>query len=261
MTSPHCLIANSLLALALLGGAAPCLAQGSETLNFVLEPLPPFISDEHGRPAGPLPDIVNAACEAIKVTCVFTIMPWRRAYALAEGGKVDGIFVLVRTPEREASFYFSEPVMQATYAVFTRQASSLVYTQPQDLDGYTVAAYGPSGTSKVAEDLAHHAPHMRLEIEVDNVSVLRKLAGGRYGNRGVAVMNRDVGLYLIERDKVPGLKTVGDIKHNDYAIGLSRKRVAPALVERFNGAIHELNRKGTSRLIAERYGLRAAGTQ
>ncbi|MES2127094.1 MAG: transporter substrate-binding domain-containing protein [Pseudomonadota bacterium] len=245
----------------LLGTAAPVFAQGGETLNFVLEPLPPFIVDEHGRPAGPMPDIVSAACEAIKVQCQFSIMPWRRAYALAESGKADGIFVFVRTPEREAAFHFSEPVMRATYAVFARQSLKLAYTRPQDLDGYTVAAYGPSGTSQVAEDLAHAAPHLRLEIEVDNPSVLRKLAAGRYGAQGVAVMNRDVGLYLIERDKVAGLKTIGDIKHNDYAIGLSRKRVAPALVERFNGAIHELNRRGTTRLIVERYGLQVVPPQ
>ncbi len=243
--------------------AACCLcatasAQPLGPLHFVMEPLPPFVVDDKGKPSGPYYEAVALACTQLKLSCKFEILPWRRAYVLAEKGLVDGIFVLARNAERERDFYFSDPLIQSAYAVFTRQSSTLRYSQPNHLDNWTVAAYGPSGTSLVAEELAKLAAHMRVEIEVDNQSVLRKLAAGRYGERGAAVLNRDVGNYLIAIDGIGGLRVAGEIKRIDYAIGLSRKRLSAAQAEQFNAALRELQRHGKIKAIADKYGLRPA---
>src|SRR4051812_10919542 len=97
----------------------PAMAAGS--MSFVMEPFPPFVTDVRGKPEGPFPEVVLAVCAAIKTQCKLNVFPWRRAYAMAEKGSVDGIFVLIRTLEREKEFYFTSPVLQTSYAVFVRQ--------------------------------------------------------------------------------------------------------------------------------------------
>ena len=227
-------------------------------MTFVMEPFPPFVIDEKGDAAGPFPETVRAVCEALKTLCTLEIYPWRRAYLLAKQGMVDGIFVLLRTPEREKEFHFTDNVFQTSYAVFARQAEKLAYATPKDLSGYTVAVYGPSGTSKTTEDAVRQAAGVHMAIEVDNTTVLRKLAAGRYGEHAVAVVNQDVGLYLLKQEKIDGLKIVGSIKKVDYAIGLSRKRMSEEQADQFNAGLRELVRKGTVRTIAEKYGVKPA---
>ncbi len=176
---------------------------------------------------------------------------------MVEMGSVDGILLLVHTAEREKHFYFTDAVVQSSYAVFTRHTTTLNYGSPKDLSGYTVAAYGPSSTSSAAEEIAKHVSGLRLEIEVDNQAVMRKLDAGRYTEPAAAIMNRDVGNAMIAQQKLTTLRVAGEVKRIDYAIGLSRKRVTPELAERFNGALHELVKKGSVKAIVEKYGLKA----
>ena len=243
---------------AMLSAAAMPRVQAQAAMSFVMEPFPPFVTLDKGIAAGPLPEVVRAVCAAIQTQFKFEGMPWRRAYVTAEMGSVDGIFVFVHTLEREKDFYFTDAVVQTAYALFVRQNSRLNYTGPKDLAGYTVAAYGPSGTSSAAEDIARHAPGMRLEIEVDNSAVMRKLDGGRYAEPAAAFMNRDVGLLMIAQQKITSLKVAGEAKRVDYAIGLSRKRMSQEQAERFILALRDLARKGTVKAILEKYGLKAA---
>ena len=80
-------------------------------------------------------------------------------------------------------------MLQSSFVVFTRDAA-FTYTQAQDLNGYTVATYGPSAVSQEMHHLSKSVPAMRLEMEVDNRMVLRKLLAGRYVAPAVAVMNK-----------------------------------------------------------------------
>jgi polar amino acid transport system substrate-binding protein len=231
-------------------------AAQAQSMAFVMENFPPFIQDDNGRGIGPFPEVVRAVCDSMKIQCTLKVLPWRRAYAMASTGAVDGIFVLARTPEREHAFHFTDPVFQSSFAVFARQ-SAFNYSQPRDLKSFTVATYGPSAVSREMEELAKTVP-MRLEMEIDNQSVLRKLRAGRYPEPSVGVMNKDVGLYVIAQEKLTGLKVAGDFKPIAYSIGLSRNRVSDKQAERFNATLRELLKQGTVKSIAEKYSLKPA---
>ncbi len=242
-------------------GAAVALAQPSaaqvQTMNFVMESFPPFIVDDQAQGTGPFPEIVRAVCESMKIECALKLLPWRRAYAMAESGAVDGIFVLARTVEREKLFHFSDAVMQSSFVVFSRDAA-FTYARPQDLNGFTVATYGPSAVSQEMVLLSKSLSTVRLEMEVDNRLVLRKLRAGRYVEPAVAVMNKDVGLQIIAEEKLTGLLVAGEYKQVAYSIGLSRKKVSKEQAERFNAALRELVKQGVVKTIADKYGLKAA---
>ncbi|MES2015295.1 MAG: transporter substrate-binding domain-containing protein [Pseudomonadota bacterium] len=236
--------------------AQPAMAQ-AQSMTFVMESFPPFIVDDHGHGTGPFPEVVQAVCESMKVQCVLKLLPWRRAYAMAEAGSVDGIFVLARNAEREKTFHFTDLVFASSFVVFARDPA-FVYAQPADLSGVTVATYGPSAVSKEIQDLARKVPDMHLEVEIDNRVVLRKLQAGRYPEPAAAVMNREVGLHLIEQDKLAGIRIAGEYKPVAYGIGLSRKKVNQQQAERFNNTLRELIKQGTVKTIASKYGMTPA---
>lgn len=246
--------------LSLLGVLASCAAEQvvAGDLLFVTEPFPPYNYLEAGRAAGPMPEIVRAACERMAVQCTIEVMPWRRALQLAEQGKADGAFSLVRIPEREASFYLGPAVADVTYTLFAQKKSSLRYQQAADLNGYTLAAYGPSGTLRTLQELQASGGKFDIIQEVDNATVLRKLAAGRYGERGAVLINRDVAYWLIREEGLDNLKEVGDLRRLAYHIGLSRQRVSEPTANRFNQALLALGRDGRLRAILKKHGLRPA---
>ncbi len=248
------LICRSTVFSVVLGLASPGPTQ-AQSMNFVMENFPPFITDDHGIGQGPFPDVVRAVCDAMKTQCTLKVLPWRRAYTMAEAGSVDGIFVLARTAEREKIFHFTNPVFQSAFVVIAREPG-FTYGQPKDLDGMTVATYGPSAVSKELHDLSKTLPSMRLEIEIDNRLVLRKLRAGRYPEPAAAVMNREVGIELIDEENLTGLKIVGEYKPIAYGIGLSRKKVSKEQAERFNNTLRELIKNGTVKAIGDKYGMK-----
>lgn len=242
-----------------LFGALAGLAAGSlraETWRFVTEPFPPYNYEQEGRATGPMPEIVRAACARLAIQCNIEVMPWRRALQMAEQGKADGVFSLVRIPEREASFYLGPPVVELTYSFFVSSTSSLHYQRLADLNGYTLAAYGPSGTQRALEELQAGGGKFDIVQEIDNLTALRKLAAGRYGERGAVLINRDVAYWLIREEHLDNLKAVGDLRRLAYYIGLSRQRVSEAAANRFHQALVALGREGQLRAILKKHGLR-----
>lgn len=231
-------------------------------LKFVTETLPPFNYEAAGTyaGAGPMVEVVQAVCDRIKTKCSVEVFPWRRAYAMAVNGEVDGIFSLLPTPERETLFHLSETVVESAYAFFAADSSRFHYVRPGDLDGYTVAVYGPSGTSVALEALMKGVSGARVVVEISNSMVLKKLASGRYGDgvKAVAAMNRDVGMYLARSEGISGIKPVGDFQKIAYVIGFSKKKVAESRFEEFNNALKAMIREGKVSSILDQYGLRTA---
>jgi polar amino acid transport system substrate-binding protein len=177
---------------------------------------------------------------------------------LAENGEVDGLYAVVPIAEREQFFYLTPPIVQSAYGVFVPARSTLRYSRPHDLDGYTVGAYGPSAASRVLEDVATQASGLKMEIELDNLRLLKMLSSGRYGERAAAIANVDVGMQLVREHHLEGLRVAGLIGHTEYAIGLSRRKVSAERAQAFNAALLRLMRSGEIRRIVERHGLRPA---
>lgn len=243
-------------ALALACASLSARAAPPAQLRFVAQPWPPFIHLEHGKPAGPFADIVHAACAAIRARCTIEIFPWRRALQMTSEGEADGLLAILGTAERRDMFQLSPPLIHTAYVLYAQQDSVLRDPAPAALTGYTVAAFGPSGTSTVAAQLARTIPDARLLVEIDNDTALRKLRMGRYGARAVVLINEDVGIWLMRREGDAGLRQVGEVQKITYHIGMSRKGGAASERARFIGALEAMVRNGAVRDIAARYGMR-----
>lgn len=223
-------------------------ARAEPARRFLTEPFAPYTyADEAGRAAGPMVEVLRAACEQLRWRCEIEVLPWRRALSEAQRGLAYGLFTVVDTPERRAYFHVSVPVLDARYTLFARAGDDFSYQgQPEQLAGRTVAAYGPSATLLALEELSHLEPSLRIEVEPDNLTVLRKLGAGRYGETGLALVNESVALHLIRERGMLGLQAAGPVKSFAYAFGLSRARVSEADFKAFNAVLQRLCRSGRS---------------
>ena len=249
--------ARLLCAAALVLSALPLAAAPAPRRLFLTEPFPPYTYERTGQPAGPMVDVLDEACEQLGWRCEVRVMPWRRALALAEQGEAHGLFTVVDAPERRRYFALSPAVVQARYTLFGRQGESLQYKGPASLEGRTVAAYGPSGTSLMLEELGQ-GQQFQMMIERDNLTVLRMLHAGRYGVQGLVLMNEAVALWLTAQNEMPPLQAVGTVKQFGYHFGLSRLRMSVAEQQQFQRTLQRLCRSGRMAELLQPYALPAA---
>jgi polar amino acid transport system substrate-binding protein len=246
-----------LLVAALLGP----VAAAAQTLHFVTEPFPPYTyANEQGQAAGPMVEVLRAACKQLGWQCPIEVLPWRRALNMAQRGEVEGIFTVVDSPERRQYFHVTPAVVEARYAFFAKSGNPLQYTGERGvLEGHRIGAYGPSATALTLEQLVEGLARVRTEIEPDNRTVLRKLAAGRYGEDGLALANEAVAQHLIREERLPGLISVGVAKSFGYAFGLNRQNVELAQAQSLGRVLYELCRSGRTQELLRPFGLPASG--
>ena len=234
----------------------------ADELRFVTEDFPPFTyasaTATADRAAGPFVEIVEAVCARMGVDCPVQLLPWRRALALAEMGEVDGIFTVIRSPERERAFHLTRMLVTSRYGVYARSSSRFVFHRPQDLAGRSVAVYGPSGTSFVLGQHLAEVSDVTLILKADNRRLLRMLEAGRFGEQGVAVVNQDVAWHLTDHERLLDIHEAGELQAVSYAIGLSRAAVSEAEFARFNDALEVLIDEGSIATILRHHGLEPA---
>jgi len=233
--------------------AAPATA--ADGLHFVTEPFPPFSYEENGKAAGPMAEVIQAVCAVAKMTCTAEVMPWRRALADAEEGRVDGIFSILHGPDREKKFFLSDPIISSAYSFFGMKGSNWSYTTPADLNGMTIGVYGPSSTSRALDEVTAGAKGVKVELELENFDAYKKLIVGVYGPKSAVMANRDVGLALLKGKNLAGIVPVGDLKPIAYCFGLSRQKSSAGQMEALNRALRTLTASGKIKQILAKHGL------
>lgn len=244
--------------LALLLFAYQAGAATIQELRLVTAPLPPFTMDEATAKGG-MVEAVQAICAKAGVRCQIEVMPWRRAWNMIDTGTADGIFSILNLPERLSRLHMSDDIVDSRYALFGPTNGQFNYSGPASLAGYTVGVYAPSGSHDILKAWLQDTPDVKLALEIDNLTVLKKLNdGGRYGSKGLGFTNIDVGQYYIVHNRLTNIAPVLDVKSIRYCVGLSRKTVSAELAASFNSALRELQKSGQLARLLAPYSLKAS---
>jgi polar amino acid transport system substrate-binding protein len=242
-------------------GLAMAAAQAQpRAMRFVTEPLPPYSYLADGQPAGPMIDVLQAACARLDWRCSVEILPWRRALRMAQAGEVEGMFAIVTPPHTpRPRFHVSPAVVDGRYVLLARSGEALRFEgDAQQLAGRAIGVYGPSGALDALKALIDGVSGARAEVETDNGIVLRKLAAGRYGEAGLALANEGAAQHLMREEGIAGLQTIGVVRTFGYAYGLSNQRIDAATAEAFGRALQALCRSGRTAELLRPYGLPAS---
>jgi polar amino acid transport system substrate-binding protein len=248
-------VASNIIGFSLLAGCIALRAAHAQAIEFGSENVPPYSTLQDGKPGGPLTDIVQAVCRHIDMPCVISALPKRRLEAIMEAGKTQGQYPLARTPEREALYYFEAPVINTEYAFYTVKGRGFRYSAPPDLANRTIVAYGPSGTSQTLKNLLTNVPSARIQLEIDNPTLLRKLAAGRYTQDGIVMLNREVAEHLQAHQRIENIEFAGVATKVQYYIGLSKRTTPPEVARRFFDGFDAVVQSGELREILRHYQL------
>ena len=91
----------------------------AQTIQAVTEDAPPYTYAEQGKVTGPVTDIVEQSLQRAGFKDYrLHLYPWARAYSLAQKQPHVLIFLIARTPAREALFHWAGEIMKIEYHLY-----------------------------------------------------------------------------------------------------------------------------------------------
>lgn len=134
--------------------------------RFVTEPLPPYSFEAEGRAAGPMVDVLQAACARLAWRCTVEVLPWRRALRMAQAGEVEGMFSIVTPPHTpRPRFHVSPAVVEGRYVLLARSGEALRFDgDAQLLAKRGIGVYGPSAALDALKALIEGVPGAHAEV-------------------------------------------------------------------------------------------------
>lgn len=232
-------------------------------LNLGCDPTPPYIellpADAAGgqRLGGLWVDTVQAVlAELGQPHEPLRLTPWNRLLRKAEEGRIDGLFGITRSPERERFLHFAdEPLLADPWLVWIRaeDAGRLAYSAPEDLAGRGVGLV--AGYNYGEDFLARLRAVAVIEEVADEQTNFRKLAARRID---ALVSTLQVGTRTAAAAGLAGavqpLPAV-PVKLSVFHIAFRRDRVPEAWVAAFSAHLAAYKRGPAYAALWRRYGL------
>jgi polar amino acid transport system substrate-binding protein len=246
--------------IAFLWLAAPALAQ-PPSLRFTTQAFAPFDYEADGKVIGPATEIVAAACGRAGIICSFAQLPWARAQSEVRDGEANGMFVIGWSKERAEWLHFAPPLMKTEYGFFAQAGDRTEYRDLADVQGWSIATYGPSNTSETLEGLrermiARQLQPFTIDLRPGDEDGFRKLALSRVK---AVFSNRDVGFAVVKRLGLRAdIRYAGKTSELNYYVGFSKKYNDPAILARFDEAVTALAASGKIQRILEPYDMQPA---
>lgn len=232
-----------LLVVLLAWGLACVPAKAEPSWRLATVELPPAICSTLPD-QGYLAVLLRRVLQEIGVQPQFVFLPPQRGYQGVLAGRFEGAYPYKRTPEREKSLWFSEPVFIATTRVFQRADDAWQPDQVAGLQGQRGCALQGSPSPPALQPLID-SDDFKLERVANLDACFRMLQAGRVRfvvaglNSGWAAAHTLSGRGAAVR--------VAPIVLAEETVHLALPKVLPASAERlhqFNAALHKLKAQG-----------------
>jgi len=106
-------------------GAATAPVVNESPLQFVTEELPPFNFDNHGKAEGFGSDVVREILRRSNLSAPLTVLPWPRAYKMAQTEPNVGLYCMVRSVDREKQFQWVGPIGNTESRFYANKDSAM----------------------------------------------------------------------------------------------------------------------------------------
>lgn len=234
-------------------GAPASRPGGRLVARIAMDDFPPYISRK--LPGyGPMARMIEEAFALRDVEVEFHFVPWKRALTTTEAGGYEGTPAWFATPEREAAFYVSPPLVDDSQSFFYLKEKPFDWRTVADLGGLSLGAtagydYGP--------EFAAAAASGRLSVQwvATDLQAFKMLLSGRIA---VFPMNTHAGRRILAMEfPVEAAARVAvhprPLRVEPLHLLLTRKQpLGAVLAARFEEGFAELKASGRyARLIAE----------
>lgn len=168
---------------AMIAGAAIAIALPPQVAladNYTLttDHYAPYTIVEGSTISGIFTELVNAALKQEGHTASYQAVPWARATSMTQEGEVTGTIPWFKTPEREAVYLYSDPIIDAKNVIFIKKggriAKDLVWNGYADLKPYKMG-----GTKGYWYEEGFRKADVPLDLVNKDDQNVQKLEAGR----------------------------------------------------------------------------------
>lgn len=109
-----------------------CTAAQAQSLRLYTEEYPPINFSQNGEPAGLATEVVQEIMRRTGQNAPISVVPWARGYQEALSRPNTGLFVTMRTHEREALFKWVGPLTRSVASFYALRSSHLSIKRLED---------------------------------------------------------------------------------------------------------------------------------
>jgi len=235
---------------ALLGAMLPgaCLraeAQAGPGLTIATETSAPFSMRVGENVAGIATDTIREILARAGIAHTIELLPWKRAYTLAQERPDACVYATTRTPERDAVFKWVGPIGEADWVLMGRADRTFSLRSLEDARNYRIGTYNGD-----ARDEYLRGRGFEVDPAPDDLTNPRKLMLNRIDLWAASIQR---GSLTLEQLGYAG-KIVPVLSFKRMRLYLACNRAVPdAQIARMNEALMSMERDGSRRAILHKY--------
>lgn len=235
----------ALLGAMLLTACLRAQAQATPILYIATETSAPFSMRVGERVAGIATDTVREIMARTGIAHSIDLLPWKRAYTLAQERPDTCVYATTRTPEREAAFKWVGPIGEADWVLMARADRPFSLRSLEDARNYRIGTYNGD-----ARDDYLRGRGFDVDPAPDDLTNPRKLMLNRIDLWAASVQR---GSLTLEQLGYAG-KIVPVLTFKRIRLYLACNRAVPdAQIARMNEALASMERDGSRRAILHKY--------
>jgi polar amino acid transport system substrate-binding protein len=233
-----------LLAAVLTWSASPAMAQ--DTITFTTEDYPPYNFVENGAYKGVGYDQVMIILKETGIDHTVELMPWARAYAMAQSEAMTCVFTTAHTPERDQQFKWVQPLGHDRNIMAKKAGSAVHASNIDEARAYRVGTQRDDYTQTFLEKNGFEKIDLAASLDL----TLKKLESGRID---MIPLSEKFYYDLVERGKPLEIQFV--LTEQTFALACN-KSVSDALIAKMQASLDKLIADGRQKAIFKQYGMR-----
>ena len=148
----------------------------AQTIQAVTEDAPPYTYVEQGKVVGPVTEVVEQSLQRAGFKDYrVSLYPWARAYDLAQKQSHVLIFLIARTPAREAQFHWTGEIMKIEYHLYRWRGRSVEVPQLDAARAYSIGVM----RDDVRQQYLQSKGFTKLVVSAQPLDNFRKLVNGQ----------------------------------------------------------------------------------
>jgi polar amino acid transport system substrate-binding protein len=215
------------------------------SIDLVTEDDPPLNMKQDGRIVGESTEKLEEAFKRINAASHMEVLPWSRAYQLAQNNADTCVFSTARTPERESQFQWVGPIAELDWTLYARKDNAAKIGKIDDVRKETIGGYTQD---VISVWLSAHGYHVDTAPSDDGNP--QRLLHNQF-NYWASSHSRATAL-LAKQGLTDSIVPVLSFGHTDLYLACN-PGVSKDIVHKLNDTLKQMTADGTMAAIDKRY--------
>lgn len=228
-------------------------------VTFIEDPVPPYVIGEMKQipSSGIAVEIVRTVFNKLPgyEAKFLPLLPWKRSMELVKSGKVDALIYMIKTPEREEHFFFSNPTYSGKTVLFhhaNRFSGNFEWNTSSELIPYTFCVMTGVAAAQYFERENESGIRFKFHTTQKPEDCINLMMLGRVD---FFAENLTVGSHLLEKmnEKRNFTYAPKPLYETNFHIAFSKNSEAHRLIPKINSLLQKMRANGEITKLLESY--------